>query len=431
MSTAPLAEGCRNATREPRRPIRGVSSISRTPSCAQLRQRRLDVRDLIGDVVQPGPALREEPPDRRVGRERPQQLDVVLADVEQHRLDALLGHELAMHDRHPVDPLVQRERRVEVRDGDADVVDPIEQVGDGRGRSPVKPGAPRSKVRSVRVALIANRAAGSGLDPEPLVRAMRAHGADVEVFGCEAGDLERAAADAPERLVVAGGDGTVAGVAELAGRLDVPLGVIPGGTANDFVRAAGLPLDPVEAAALAVSGRSLRRLDLGHLADGRPFVNVASAGLASVAARRAAPLKPRLGPLAYAVGALRAAATAAPLPCAVRTAGATVFEGEAWQVIVAVTGAFGGGSEVGAADPQDGALDVTILPAGSRVGLARRAWGLKRGTIAEQRGVEHHRGMEIDVDLPPGTEFNADGEVRDRGMERITVERSAYALVVG
>jgi hypothetical protein len=39
--------------------------------------------------------------------------------------------------------------------------------------------------------------------------------------------------------------------------------------------------------------------------------------------------------------------------------------------------------------------------------------------------------MEIEVDLPPGTEFNADGEVRERGMERITVERSAYALVLG
>jgi diacylglycerol kinase family enzyme len=83
----------------------------------------------------------------------------------------------------------------------------------------------------VRVALIANAASGSGLDPEPLVRAMEAHAADVEVFGCEEGELERASRREPERLVVAGGDGTVASVADLAGRLDVPLGVIPGGTA--------------------------------------------------------------------------------------------------------------------------------------------------------------------------------------------------------
>ena len=89
---------------------------------------------------------------------------MVLADVEQHRLDALLGDRLAMHDGHPVGPLVERERRVEVGDGDADVVDPAEH-------------GPDSSLRPVRVALIANRASGAGLDPEPLVRAMRAHGA--------------------------------------------------------------------------------------------------------------------------------------------------------------------------------------------------------------------------------------------------------------
>ena len=282
----------------------------------------------------------------------------------------------------------------------------------------------------MRLALIANRASGGGLDPEPLARAMRAHGADVSIHGCEEDELERVAAEAPERLAVASGDGTIAAVAQLAGRLDVPLGVIPGGTANDFARTAGLPLQPTAAAVLAATGTELRRLELGRLGDGRPFVNVASAGLASVAARRAAPLKPRLGPLAYGVGAVRAAATADPLRCTVRADGATVFAGEAWQVIVAVTGAFGGGSEVGAADPEDGILDVAVLPAGSRIGLARRAWGLKRGTIADQRSVEHHRAWLIEVDVPPGTEFNADGEVRTGGLERVTVERAAYALVV-
>jgi diacylglycerol kinase family enzyme len=258
---------------------------------------------------------------------------------------------------------------------------------------------------------------------------MREHGADVALFGCEADELARVPDAAPERIVVAGGDGTVASAAELAGRLDVPLGVIPAGTANDYVRSVGLPLDPIDAAVQAVTGTELRRFELGRLGDGRPFVNVASAGLSSVAARRAAPFKPRLGPLAYAVGAAHAGATASPLRCAVRADGATVFDGEAWQVIVAVTGAFGGGSGIEAADPSDGVLDVAVLPAGSRVGLVRRAWGLKRHTIAEQRGVEHHRGHVIEVD--GAGEFNADGEVRKTGLERVTVERDAYALVLG
>ena len=134
-------------------------------------------------------------------------------------------------------------------------------------------------------------------------------------------------------------------------------------------------------------------MELGRLADGRPFVNVASAGLASAAARRAKPLKPNLGPLAYAVGALRAAVdrAAAALRRVRRTAtrSSTARPGRRSSRSPARSAA---ASEIGAADPDDGVLDATVLPAGSRLGLARRAWGLRRGTIAEQRDVCHARG---------------------------------------
>ena len=113
-----------------------------------------------------------------------------------------------------------------------------------------------------------------------------------------------------------------------------------------------------------------------------------------------------------------------------RADGATVHDGSAWHVIVAITGAVGGGAELGAADPQDGALDVAVLPAGSRAGLARRAWGLRRGTIAEQAGVAHRRATVVEVGLAPGTELNVDGELRSTGLERVTLDRAAFALVV-
>jgi diacylglycerol kinase family enzyme len=61
----------------------------------------------------------------------------------------------------------------------------------------------------VRIALVVNRDSGGGLDPAPLVRAMG--GAEVAVFGFA--DLERAASARPDRVVAAGGDGTIAPVA--------------------------------------------------------------------------------------------------------------------------------------------------------------------------------------------------------------------------
>ena len=110
--------------------MRASASISSIPASAQARERRVDVRDAVGDVVQAGPLALEELPDRRVGAERLQQLDVAVADVEQHRLDALLLDGLAVGERHLERPLVERERGVEVVGRDADVVDQPEH---GRG----------------------------------------------------------------------------------------------------------------------------------------------------------------------------------------------------------------------------------------------------------------------------------------------------------
>ena len=282
----------------------------------------------------------------------------------------------------------------------------------------------------MRIALTANPKSGGGLDSEPLASAIREAGAEVEVFGCEPDELERIAAARPDRVAVAGGDGTIGPAAALAGRLGVPLAVIATGTANDFARANDLPDDPLEAAKLAATGTETRSLELGKLADGRPFVNAASAGLAAQAARHASPFKRFLGPFAYGVGALRAAATEAPMRCSVRVDGEPAFEGGAWQVIVAATGAFGGGSDIGAADARDGVLDVAVLPAGSRLALARRAWGMRRGTVEQQKPVEHLRGRLLEIELPHGAELNVDGEIRDGGLERVTVEAAAYALVV-
>jgi diacylglycerol kinase (ATP) len=203
---------------------------------------------------------------------------------------------------------------------------------------------------------------------------------------------------------------------------------VPTGTANDFARSLGLPLDVGEACALAASPAARERsLDLAR-ADGRPFVNAASAGLSVIAARRARALKPSLGTLAYAVGALRAGVAARPVACRITVDGDLLFDGRAWQVIVAGTGAFGGGSEVEQADAGDLLLDVAVLEAGPRLTLVRRAWGMRRGRLVEQPGVVHGRGRVVEVAGDQIRAFNVDGEVCtlrparfETGRERIRV----------
>ncbi|MDA0185123.1 diacylglycerol kinase family protein [Solirubrobacter phytolaccae] len=276
----------------------------------------------------------------------------------------------------------------------------------------------------MRIALVANPASGGGTDLAPLLAALDG----AERFGPDARDDVKAYG--PERIVVAGGDGTIGSIAALAGQLGVPLAVLPTGTANDFARANGIPLDLDAALRIAREGTELRPLELGRLSSGRPFVNVASAGLSSVAGRRAQPLKSRYGPLAYGMGAVRAAASGKPLDVRVVVDQTERFCGGAWQIMVACTGAFGGGSGIGAADATDGDLDVVIVPAGTRLGLAHRAWGLRTKTIERQRRVSHFEGKVVEVTLPPGSELNCDGEFVDGGLDYVTATANAFSLVV-
>lgn len=297
----------------------------------------------------------------------------------------------------------------------------------------------------VRLALIANRRSGTAPAPEHLERLLGAGGAEVHTtaIGALAGeddglDDERlaevvsklSARGRLDRVVLAGGDGSIGPVARLAAEIGVPLAVVPVGTANDFARAYDLPLELDEACALARSQEAgTQHADLARVGQ-RLFVNAASAGLSVIAARAARPHKRRLGALAYVVGALKAGLTAQPLRCRALCDGEPCYAGAAWQVVVAVTGAFGGGSEIGGADPADELLDVAVVPGGSRASLVRRAYGMRTGQLTQQADVAHRRGAVIEVHIDGHPAFNVDGELCRYDSARFTLQPGGFEVVV-
>ena len=278
------------------------------------------------------------------------------------------------------------------------------------------------------VALVANTRAGSSQAARCAER-LRAFGADVLRFGVD--EIGDAAVSGADRLVVAGGDGSIGPAAAAAGRAGIPLAVVPSGTANDFAHRIGLPTGMSAACRLAVHGTRLRSLELGWMNDERPFVNVASAGLPAPAADRADGWKDRLGPLAYAAGALSAGMSAKPLTCLVMCDGRELLAGEAWQVTVAASGAFGAGASIEEADPTDGALEVVAIEAGPRIGLVSLAYHLRRGTLTRHPRAYHVHCDEAEVQVPDGTRFNVDGELVTEGDARFTATKGAFRLVIG
>ncbi|SDC94775.1 Diacylglycerol kinase family enzyme [Sphingomonas sp. YR710] len=79
------------------------------------------------------------------------------------------------------------------------------------------------------------------------------------------------------RVVVAGGDGTMACAAEAARGTDTEIALLPLGTLNHLARDLGVPAEIDAAAKLAVDGRAVA-IDVGDV-NGRRFVNNASIGV--------------------------------------------------------------------------------------------------------------------------------------------------------
>ena len=127
----------------------------------------------------------------------------------------------------------------------------------------------------------------------------------------EAGDASRLAREALEAgadaVAAYGGDGTVREVASALVGSQVPLVVLPGGTANALAVTLGIPVDLAQAGALLSSGKGVpRAFDVGKVGDLNFLVAVGigiPGALAETADRDA---KDRLGLLAYLVQSVKA-----------------------------------------------------------------------------------------------------------------------------
>lgn len=121
----------------------------------------------------------------------------------------------------------------------------------------------------------------------------------------QATSLAREAKQAGADLVIAyGGDGTINEVICGIARSEIPLGIIPGGTANVLAKELGIPRD-AEAAAEAIASGLPRRINIG-LAGERYFHSMAGVGVdASIVKNLNLKLKDALGIGAYWIEGLK------------------------------------------------------------------------------------------------------------------------------
>jgi diacylglycerol kinase (ATP) len=276
------------------------------------------------------------------------------------------------------------------------------------------PPAPSRK----HIVLVVHGARADRPDLRHLVTWVREKGHFVELRAtAERGDAAAIAADAARRgvdvVAAAGGDGTVNEVVNGLDGHDVPLGIIPLGTANDFARQVGIPAD-ADHAMDVILRRKPTLMDTASL-NGRRFLNVSTGGVgAEATAETPSEAKETLGPMAYAITGMRKLADFQPSRGRVTGDGGFSYEGEFLMFAVGLARVTGGGTVITPmASATDGLLDLCLVEMMGRAEFMRLAFKVKRGEHVGHPGVHYVQLRRACLESPVSVSVNVDGETQD------------------
>ncbi|MGJ7515538.1 lipid kinase YegS [Pseudomonas baetica] len=246
----------------------------------------------------------------------------------------------------------------------------------------------------------------------------------------EAGDAQRLVGEALaagfKQIIAGGGDGTLRDVAEAmaAHSMQASLVLMPLGTANDFARAAGVPLEPDKA--LDLLDVTPSAVDLGEV-GGQVFLNMATGGFGSqVTANTSEELKKVLGGAAYLFTGL---SRFSELHAAYGELHGPDFH---WCGDLLALG-IGNGRQAGGGHvlcPQarvdDGLLDISILPAPQEV------VGTLKNLLADGFGIDslfvRARLPWVEIKSSEGLCINLDGEPLEGNSLRFTAKPAALLV---
>jgi len=248
----------------------------------------------------------------------------------------------------------------------------------------------------------------------------------------DATEFARTAAEAGEMMVVgAGGDGTIAEVAQGLAGTPAALGIIPMGTANVLAHELGLPFAPRDIAG-ALARRRTRRIWPGNYSTpegARLFVQMVGVGFdASVVHTLPRGLKRVIGRSAYVWQTISQLANYAFPRITLRIDGETT---EAGSVIV-TKGRFYAGTYVLAptADPAERGFRIALFDRGGPAATLMYGATLPSGLVGRMPGVRMVSGHEIEFVGNNRVPVQADGDPAGFTPIRVSDARAPLDVVI-
>ena len=227
-------------------------------------------------------------------------------------------------------------------------------------------------------------------------------------------------------VVSVGGDGTAFEVACGLMNTVIPLGIIPAGTGNDFIKTVGLPKKPLEALEVILTKKP-RPVDVGGLND-RLFLNVCGTGFdVIVLGYTLAAKKYCRGLLPYLVGLIRGIKHYKPVHVRFTADGHT----EERDVLICsiANGRFiGGGIAICPdASADDGMLDLVVVEHKPRWQLPFYVLPLLMGRVLQFPFTTHKRCQTVEI-VSPGMQLNIDGEIYPMDEAKFSILPGALSL---
>ena len=212
-------------------------------------------------------------------------------------------------------------------------------------------------------------------------------------------------------VVIGGGDGTLNLAIDALLETNLPLGLLPLGTANDLARTLELPLELAEACSV-VAGGHRQSIDLGKV-NGKYFFNVASCGLSiKITDALSKDLKKRWGILAYAIAAVKALLTLRRFDAEIQIDGEQIIHRHTLQIAVGNGRFYGGGLTVAKdAAIDDQRLDLYSLEVPHWWQLFFVLPALKYGRGNSRFGIHRWQGKTFELRTRSHKRLNTDGEV--------------------
>jgi diacylglycerol kinase (ATP) len=285
--------------------------------------------------------------------------------------------------------------------------------------------------------LIANPAAGRGRAKEAISRVrelLKARGAtfDLELTKGprDAANIARRALEGFDVIVAIGGDGTINEI--LPGMLfsEKPLGIIPAGSGNDFIKSLGIPNNVSKAVGILLEGNA-GLIDAGKI-NGTYFANGVGIGFDAAVNRASYTIDhSRRGLLLYFCALLKTLGKYDAVPLKI-TMNNTVLNQDIFLLTVGNGTTVGGGFKLTPhAKIDDALLDVTIV---NPLRIPVLLWHLPKvflGTIGRvKRYATLLKTEKLVVEVSGPVPIHVDGEIYDNGEARFEIEVVPKALRV-